>query len=457
METTKNHMKTLDINHLAKALDGEERNIKLMNISPRGVSISTKEDLQNKIFVPLTGTKADGHDFITEAFAKGATLVFSQKDLNINMPYIRVESTPAALKAFAGYYRNFFDVPIVGITGSVGKTTTKDMTASILSQKYNTLKTRGNFNNEIGLPLTIFNLRENINACVLEMGMNQKGEIHNLARIARPTIAIITNIGDAHIEFLGSRENIFKAKSEILDYDPKDIILNGDDEMLIRLKSETKAKFYYLNDPAKEYTAYNIVHHQLKGTAATLKISGEEIHVQIPIPGDYMVRNALAGAVAGKILGLNSEEIKAGIESFSPSQNRMDITELGNLTLINDVYNASPAGVKSMLDLLAEQKGKRIAILGDMFELGEYAPSLHKELGEYPAENTLDLLISIGPLSQYIHENTRVPGYYFSTKEEFMASSIFKEILQEQGVVLVKASRGMYFEEIVNKIREIKQ
>ena len=442
-------MEQIDLKQLAEALQGQLVNSNKPVIEPVGVSIDTREDMQGKIFIPLQGTVVDGHRFLQQAFEKGAILAISQQ--KVDFPHIRVANTSYAIKAFAKFYKSQFSILTVGITGSVGKTTTKDLTASILAQGFNTVKTQGNFNNEIGLPLTVFNIDSNTQACVLEMGMNHLGEIHNLADIARPNIALITNIGVAHIENLGSRENILKAKTEILDYDPQHIVLDGDNDMLATLKGKVDAVFYYLNQPEQDYTAYDIVHNGLLGTRAILKILEDKFEVSIPIPGEYMVKNALAGAIIGKIMGLTTEQIQQGIASFRPSKNRMDIVQAGQLTIINDTYNAGPQSMKAMLDVLSNQQGKKIAILGDMLELGDFSTHMHKEVGEYAKYSKLDIFIAIGPLAKdYNTGGSHL--IYFPTKEDFFASNIAKDF--GKATVLVKASRGMEFEKIVNYLYE---
>lgn len=450
-------MEEINLVALCKAVGGELVNVRNDTLAPIGVSIDTRDNLNGKIFIPLKGEKTDGHNYLSHAFKSGA--IFSISEVSGDFPHIKVNSTYSAIKDFAKYYKSLFNIPTIGITGSVGKTTTKDLTASIVSQGFKTLKTQGNFNNEIGLPLTIFNIDNSTHACVLEMGMNNLKEIHNLANIARPTIALITNIGVSHIENLGSRENILKAKLEILDFNPKEVILDGDNDMLATLKDKINGRYYYLNDPLKDYTAYNIIHNGLINTSATIKILNEEFRITIPIPGDYMVRNALAGAIIGKIMGLSNEQIKLGIETFKPSKNRMDIKKISDLTIINDTYNASPQSMKAMLDLLSSQKGKKVAILGDMFELGDFAEGLHIEVGEYYQVKNLDYIISIGELAKNIYigakkyENNGVKNFYFKSKDQFFSSNLITEFGTD--TILVKASRGMYFEEIIDHIESI--
>lgn len=457
----------IDLNTVAKAVHGKLCNALFAdNLLINGVCIDTRDNLKDKLFIPLAGKNVDGHSFINTAYENGATCILTEVEINTNKPYILVKSTFQALKDFAKYYRTLFNIPVIAITGSVGKTTTKDLTHSILSKKYRTLKTEGNFNNEIGLPLTIFRLDHSIEVLVLEMGMNNFGEINNLSEIAKPSICLITNIGEAHIENLGSREGILKAKSEIFNYMDKNgcVILNGDDNMLIKLKDKLdKPYFYYLNKKSdKFFTAYDIKYNGIKGTSCIIKILDDEFIVNIPISGEYMVYNSLAASVVGKVLGLTNKQIQKGIESFKPSKNRMDIININGYTLINDVYNSSPTSVKSAINALYNHNGRKVCILGDMLELGKYANTMHYEVGIYAIEKGIDLLICIGNLSYKTYEgaNEQLKKLginnqdimYFKTKEDFLMEGT--ALLNKDDTILIKASRGMQFEDIIEKLKE---
>ena len=457
----------INLKTVAEAVHGNLYNAyNVNNLFIEGVSIDSRNNILNSLFVPLIGTKVNGHDFINKAFENGAICTLTEKKLETNNPYILVESTSQALKDFAKYYRNLFDIPVIAITGSVGKTTTKDLTASVLSKKYNTLKTEGNYNNEIGLPLTIFNLDYSVEVLVLEMGMNNFGEIQNLSKIAMPNICLITNIGEAHIENLGSREGILKAKKEIFDYMAIDgiAILNGDDDMLITLKDELKNPyFYYLNrENDKFFTAYDIEYKGIRGASCKLKILKDDFNVNIPISGEYMIYNAIASAMVGKVLGLTNEEIQKGIQNFRPSKNRMEVIDINDYTLINDVYNANPTSVKSAIDAMLSNEGRKVCILGDMFELGDFANQMHYEIGVYAIERKIDLVICIGDLSTKIYEGATdhlkklginsKRAIYFKTKEDFL--NVYSTMLKKGDIILVKASRGMYFEDIIEKLNK---
>ncbi|MDE6357448.1 MAG: UDP-N-acetylmuramoyl-tripeptide--D-alanyl-D-alanine ligase, partial [Eubacteriales bacterium] len=335
-------MKPILIEEIIKAVNGViNKNIDTTNIYIENVSTDTRTIKEGDLFIPIVGENFDGHNFIESAFEKGAKVCLSEKDIETDGILIKVSNTRKALKDFAKYYRNLFNIPIVAITGSTGKTTTKDMIASVLSQKYNILKTEGNFNNEIGLPLTIFKIDDKTQVAILEMGMNHFGEIHNLSEIASPKIAIITNIGVSHIENLGSREGILRAKNEIFDYLDKNgiKILNGDDDMLIGLKNDKtlgklkEQHFYSLENKESAY-ATNIKENGLKGICATINYFNKSFDVEIKFPGKHMVSNALSATIVGEKLGLSECQIKKGIETFNPSKMRMDIVENEKYTII---------------------------------------------------------------------------------------------------------------------------
>jgi UDP-N-acetylmuramoyl-tripeptide--D-alanyl-D-alanine ligase len=430
-----------------------------------GVTTDSRGDVKGKLFIPLAGGNSDGHDYIQSALEKGASYALSERKNNINESnnqnapnigaVIRVKSTRRALTDLALYARSKFKGAVVAITGSAGKTTTKEMIAHVLARKFKTKKTMGNFNNDIGLPLSVFQLTPEDEVLVLEMGMNHGGEIHELSLTGAPNIAVITNIGDAHIENLGSREGILKAKSEIFEglSDGGTVILNGDDPLLNSLpKVPHAAKTIY----CKMEEASGIKSHGLRGT--TCKIQGQTI--EIPFPGDHMIMNALMSFAVGSELGLTAQEIAEGIKNFEPSGNRMEIRQADGMTIINDTYNASPPSVKAAIDMLKGENGRKVAILGDMLELGSFAEDMHREIGRYAAGN-LDCLIAIGKLSRYMYEACKDSKnsqdskgsrdtHYYEDKESFINE--WQSILRQGDIVLVKASRGMALEAVVKSI-----
>lgn len=455
-------MKQMTLGEICSAVHGRFLKTCDENIKIEKLTTDSREIEQGSLFIPLKGDNFDGHDFIEQAFTKGAVCCLSQKKFETGGNIILVNDTREAYRFLAMYYLTLFNVKVVGITGSVGKTTTKDMVASVLEEKYKVLKTQGNFNNEIGLPKTIFNLKDEHEVAVLEMGMNSFGEIRNLSEIAKPDIAIITNVGVSHIENLGSREGILQAKSEIFDYLKKDgiAVLNADDDMIATLRGKLSFETIWFGiQKDSDFYAQSVEALGLQGVKCTIGWQEEQVEVTIPVPGEHMVLNALSAAAVGKKLGLSMVEIKCGIEKFAPTAMRMTVlkTSMG-LTLINDAYNANPVSMKAAIDVLCAGIGRTVAVMGDMFELGEFAPSLHYEVGAYAAQRGVSLNICIGENGAKIFDgvvNNGGNAIYFKTQEEFLNNNL-KEIFADGDTVLIKASRGMYFEKIVEKLQEVK-
>ena len=453
-------MKAMSLREIAAAVRGtyygDESKLDL-NVS--GVAIDSRKVLEGYLFVPLKGARVDGHTFIPQVMESGALCTLTEQELpGATHPYILVSSCEQALKDLAEHYRKALDIKVVGITGSVGKTSTKEMIASVLSQKYNVLKTAGNFNNEIGLPLTIFNIRQEHEVAVLEMGISDFEEMHRLAKMARPDICVITNIGLCHLENLIDRDGILKAKTEMFDYmqPGANIILNGDDDKLITVKEKGYAPLYFGLSADWDAYATDIRSLSLRGTACTLHLGGETLDVTIPIPGHHMVYNALAGALVGRELGLSAEEIKAGIEALVPVSGRNNMIATDSFLIIDDCYNANPVSTCASLDVLATADSRKVAILGDMFELGEKEKELHFGVGAHAAEQEIDLVICIGELSEETARGVRYQGgnaVHFSAKAEFFEKGM--PLLQKGDTVLVKASHGMEFPEIVERLQEV--
>ncbi len=422
-----------------------------------GVVLDSRKVQKDFLFVATAGEHADGHSFIPDVFSRGAACVVSEKKLeNPAGPYLLVENSLQALKDAAEAYRKTLDLPVIGITGSVGKTSTKEMIASILSQHYRVLKTPGNLNNEIGLPLTLFMIDREHQAAVLEMGMNHFGEMHWLSKMARPTVCVFTNIGVAHLEFLGSQDGILKAKTEMLDYAQENapVFVNGDDRKLITLKNRPFTHTYGLSSENDIY-AEAVENLGLEGIRCRIHTPAGSFQANIPLPGIHMVYNALAGTCVGLELGLTPEEIRAGIESLQPLDGRNHILHTRQYTILDDCYNANPVSMKAMLDVLNYAHTRKVAILGDMGELGKDAEEMHASVGEYLKNLKIDLVITIGTLSANIHQagQKAAPNssfYHFETPEEFMECR--HELLAEGDSVLVKASHSMSFEQIVKSL-----
>jgi len=459
-------MKSLSVGEISAAVGG-----KILNCDENKIVLNVSTDSRNilkgDLFIPLKGDNFDGHEFINTAFEKGAVCVLSEIDTDTQKPYIKVDNTKKALADLAEYYRSLFDIFVVAVTGSVGKTTTKDIIYSVLKQKFNTVKTEGNFNNEIGVPLTIFRIDESTQAAVIEMGMNHFDEIHRLCKIVKPDAAVITNIGYSHIENLGSREGILKAKCEIFDFLKEGgiKILNGDDDMLMTLREKEKNTCFYgitnCMHNENDFYADEIDERGIDGIGFRIHKSNESFFVNMKTPGRHMVLNALSAAAIGDYYNLNFEQIKNGIERFEHTKMRMDIIKTDKYTIINDVYNANPVSMKAAIDVLSESSLRKVCVLGDMFELGGFAPKLHFEVGEYAFRKKINVIVCIGEIAENIYKgalketglhNSDIENiFYFRTQDEFFAE--IENILKNNDIILVKASRGMKFEKTVEKIK----
>lgn len=423
------------------------------------VVIDSRKVTQDSLFVAIRGARVDGHTFIPQTIEAGALCALSEEPLGeVTFPYILVDSCTQALKDLAEHYRKSLDIKVVGISGSVGKTSTKEMIASVLSQKYNVLKTEGNFNNEIGVPLTIFNLREEHEIAVLEMGINHFGEMTRLAKMARPDICVITNIGVAHMELLGSRDGILKAKTEMFQYMNPDgtIIFNGDDDKLITYSPENGiTPIYFGLGENSSYRAEQIANNGLRGTNATFVTPKSRFSAHISIPGEHMVHNALAGIAVGYALGMSDAEIKAGIEALKPLAGRNHLIETNTYTIIDDCYNANPISMKASIDVLSKADTRTVAILGDMGELGAKEKEMHYDVGQHTATAGIHVLICIGTLSEELARGAKETGcniqiYHYPDQEHFFSE--MSSILEKNDTILVKASHAMAFEKIVKKL-----
>lgn len=429
-----------------------------------GVSIDSRSINQGDMFIALQGESFDGHDFIYKAIENGAALVVTHKQLRgCRIPYILVEDTLKALQDIARYYRKKFQIPFVAITGSSGKTTTKDMIASVLSQKFKVLKTEGNFNNAIGLPLTLLKLKPSHEIAVLEMGMSSLGEIRLLSDIVRQDIGVISNVGTTHIEKLGSRENILKAKLEIFAYfdSASTAVINGDNDMLAAFKSKKYKVQRYGLEESNDIYAYGIKKKGEEGIDFTVDIEGVPEVFTVMLPGIHNVYNALSAIAVARLFGMEAEDIRKGLISFKPSKMRMDIINLrSSVKLINDVYNANPESMKAAINVLQDLKsdGRRVCILGDMLELGEFSVKEHYNIGAWAASAGVDVLIAAGSFAGDMRRGALASGmncnsiYCFHTAEEVMPS--LEAIIKPGDTILLKGSRGMKMECIVDYLRE---
>ena len=439
------------------------------NLEVAGVVIDSRQVKKDYLFIPIRGEKVDGHSFIPQVFADGAAAVLSEEKLeHPDGPYILVEKCIPAMKKLAEYYRKSLDIQVVGITGSVGKTSTKEMISSVLSKKYQVHKTQGNFNNGIGLPLTIFQIRKEHQVAVLEMGISEFGEMDELATMANPDICVITNIGYCHLENLKTRDGILQAKTECFAHMKPDgiAILNGDDDKLSTIH-EVNGKqpvFYGLGAEAaegcqttKSVYATNIVSLGLEGTRAQIHIGDMYFEVHIPIPGEHNVYNALAATAVGVRLGLTPQQICEGIESAGTISGRTNMIHAGDLLVIDDCYNANPVSMKASLDVLSQADGRKIAVLGDMGELGANEKELHYEVGEYLAGKEIDVLFTAGALAKEIARGVREHQGSCELHEfadRVQMTEALKDFVQPKDTILVKASHFMEFPKVVVALTE---
>ena len=409
------------------------------------------------LFVALKGAKADGHDFAETAINHGAVAALVSRPISEKLPSIEVEDTLRAYGEIAAGYRKLTGVKVVGITGSVGKTTTKEMTASVLEAAYHTAKTEGNHNNNLGLPMTIMDMPENTEVAVLEMGMNHSGEMEYLSSIARPDLAIITNIGTMHIEHLGTREGILQAKLEIMRgmLDDGVGVFNGDEPLLWNIRAIGKHKKYYygIENHACDVTATDIVELD-DGVRFVVHGFGQQFELFVPMLGRHAVYNALAATTVGLLLGVKPEQIQARFSSFHNTGMRQKIYVKNGVTIIEDCYNAGPESTEAALDVLAGIKtdGRRIAVLGDMLELGNRSAAEHYRIGRL-AVGKADLLLTYGEHSVRTLTGAITGGMnpkntdHFDTHEDM--AHMLKMRVSEGDVVLFKGSRGMRMEKVL--------
>ena len=462
-------MKGMSIRAIAKACNGiiydgngnlVESSAPFLMQEVEGVELDSRKLQEGYLFVATKGERVDGHSFIGQAFEKGCyAVVCEKKQENAAGPCIVVEDSFKALQDIAAYYREQLSVKVVGITGSVGKTSTKEVIASVLSEKYAVLKTEGNFNNEIGLPLTVLKIRDEHEVAVLEMGINHFGEMSRLSRIAKPDVCVITNIGQCHLEFLIDRDGILRAKTEIFEsMNPEGVVcLNGDDDKLITVGDvHGKHPVFFGKGDACDIQAVNVQNLGLEGSKAVVKESGglqgnaESYAIRLNVPGEHMVSNALAAIAVGRALGLSKEEMAEGIAKTGSVGGRSNIISDDKLTIIDDCYNANPVSMKAAIELLDTATTKRVALLGDMFELGEKEKELHRGVGEFLASTSIEKVICVGELAKEIYEGANAGSnerVWYANKEELTDN--IHQLIEKGDTVLIKASHGMGFAELV--------
>lgn len=453
-------MKHFTLRQILNACGGEYTgNDNLLDLPVKNILTDSRQVEENSLFAAIAGERVDGHDFIESCYSHGALCVLCEKP-PVSLPdekaCILVSSTLEALKMIAKAYREMFSIPFIGITGSVGKTSTKEMIASVLSQKFCVHKTQGNFNNELGVPLTLFGLEEKHQVAVIEMGISDFGEMTRLSTIVQPDFCVITNIGYCHLEKLIDLDGVLKAKTEMFKSMSKTgrVILNGDDE---KLRTVTQVNgispIFYGFSSSNRYFCKGLVNNSDNEITCTFCYDNQELNVVIPAIGNHMAANALAAVAIARELNMTNEEIVKGIACYKTVGSRSNVIKTHGLTIIDDCYNANPTSMKSSIDMLNNFAGRHVCILGDMKELGENESSLHFETGVYAGTNS-DIVICIGELSAEIARGARFCGnsrsYHFNTAQD--AVIYMKHILKKGDVVLVKASRAMKLEEVVSKL-----
>jgi len=456
-------METITLGQLAEAVGGHLLgSFDRLDTPICQVETDSRSIHSGVLFIPLLGDRFDGHAYISAALEGGAAGCVTAREPGNLLPgkfYVKVSDTQKALRDLAVWYRSRFSIPFIGVTGSVGKTTTKDMLASVLGVRYNVLKTEGNFNNDIGLPLTLLRLNASHQIAVLEMGMDDFGQIDYLSRIVRPDLGVITNIGDAHIERLGSREGILKAKSEILPHISPDgaVILNGDDPLLTGLRGKTPVPAIFCGQgEGCGYRAQVTGGDGVSHIHCRLTTPNMDREVKIPALGNHMVYPTLIAAAVGERFGLTPDQIEEGINQFVPTRMRMNVLRRGEgITILDDTYNANPQAMRAAISVLAGSMGShKTAVLGDMLELGPFAPALHTGVGEYLGSVGIQSLVTVGELAGHIAQGARDAGVpqviHCPTREE--AKAVLPRIIRPDTTILVKASRGMKLEELTAQL-----
>lgn len=453
-------MEELKLSEIVAAVEGSFGYPSDVKIS--SVSTDTRTIQPRSVFVALKGDKFDGHDFGAKACELGAEAVIAEHGIE-GAKCIIVDSSKRALMQLANYYRRKFDIHLVGVTGSVGKTTTKDMIALALSEKYKTLKTEGNHNNEIGMPMTLFGLDGSYSAAVIEMGMNHFGEISRLSMCCEPTVAVITNIGHSHIENLGSQQGILKAKMEILDGADRmaPMVLSLDDKLLSQIEPRHGRKIVFYSMKKKQADVYaSDISADTEGTSFNINYGGKSIAARVNCPGEHNVKNALAAFSVGMLLDIEPQKLVSAIGKYRPEGIRQSIRKVRGMTFMVDCYNAAPDSIKaamsSLMQISVPQGGRRIAVLSDMLELGKQSRTLHRTAGEYVASAGADMLFCTGNDALHYTEGAVKKGMpqescrYFQSKQEL--TDALKSELHEGDAVLFKASRGMKLEEVVSAL-----
>lgn len=451
-------MKNVTVSQAAHLCGGKLINCKNPDTELTSVCIDSRLAGEGSMFAAFKGEKVDGHDYIAKAFSQGAACCLAERvPEDADGTVILVPNVETALKSFAQSYRAKFNIPVIGIAGSVGKTTAKEMVASVLAERFKVLKTEKNLNNELGVPLTLFRINPEHEAAVVEMGISDFGEMRRLAKMVRPTMAVYTLIGHAHLEHLHDRDGVLKAKTEMLEYMPADgtVFLNADDDKLASYECAQNRVLYGRGENAF-VKAENISIDGVKSISCDIVCEDRRFRVSVPAYGQHMVYAALEGASVGIKMGLTDDEIIRGISHYETVGRRANIIDTGYITLIDDCYNANPDSVKCGIDSMPEGIGRKVCILGDMLEMGEDMEALHASVGTHAANSGAELLISCGARSVNTHRAAEklITAVHFDTNAELIAK--LPELINKGDVVLVKASNSMHFDDISEALKLLK-
>ena len=456
-------MKPLSLKLLAEVTDGEYvGDPALADTLITGMVHDNRNVQPGNVFACIVGERVDGHTFADNAFSRGACACITERKLeNPAGPYIIVDSTLEAIKKAGKYYRSILDIPVIGVTGSVGKTTAKEMISAALSAKYNVLKTPANFNTELGVPLTLLTVQQEHDVAVIEMGISEFGEMSRLADVARPDFVVMTNIGACHLESLGDLNGVLKAKSEVFGYMSENAtaILNGDDKLL---KAYTPGngikKLTFGMDDSNDCWASNVKSDGTDSVSGSITFQNSVFDASLPAFGSHLIMGAMPALMIARLLGVDDADIAKGFATYRPVGGRANVSDTGFIKLINDCYNANPVSCGASIASLCSLDARHVAILGDMKELGTNSAQMHFDLGVLAAQKGVDCIVCVGEEAEHIHRGflsaaPSSPAYHFQTKED--AISFLSIILQKGDAVLVKASHSMEFDKIVDELAKL--
>ena len=424
----------------------------------KSVCLDSRKASDGSLFVCIKGERVDGHDYMESAYDSGALCCLCERAPQTDKPYILVSSVSDAIRYVAKAYRDKFDIPFVGVVGSLGKTTAKEMASCVLSEKYNVLKTHENLNNELGVPLTVLSVMEEHTAAVIEMGISDFGEMRRLSEIVRPDIVVFTVIDRCHLEFLGDLDGVMRAKGEVFEYmkDTAVAVMNSDNDILYAYNPPCR-KLMYGSRSGSVCSAKEINIRGFDGTDCVISLNGNDFPVHINAFGSYVVTAALSAAVVGDLLSVSADGIARGIEKYRTVGNRAKVIKLPHYTVISDCYNANPTSVKASLATVSAIPSRKVAVLGDMLELGRDSDALHYEIGKYAESVGIDCLVACGKNAEniykgFISSHPDKSAKYYSKKADLIDD--LGRIIEEHDTILVKASHGLHFEDIVEVLEK---